>query len=132
MIGLVWLCIHCVCYAITLLLVAVYAGRFIEQRRANTYAVRIERIAKMEIQLGIGLDYGRDWLVSQPIMCKDYLMGLALDHNGAVERVCYGCNKKFRPHDEYHNWCGCYKNEPKLNHELSDRLCNTCYTGAIV
>lgn len=102
-------------------------ARFIHRVR-RTAKGRLERIARLELASKVGLYYGRDFVLSQPIaVTEDYMLALAKDGNGAVERRCWGCEKVFRPHTEYKHW---YRSDPD-DRELTLRLCSGCFAGAV-
>lgn len=82
---------------------------------------RMERIARLELELGVGLVYAMDWLRSQPSrVTVPYMQRLADEGNGSVERRCWSCDKTYRPGEHEH-----YYREPRDN-AIPDRLCPKC------
>jgi hypothetical protein len=130
--GLVFLALHLIGYACSALVAALTLSLWLEHRREESAEQQLERIAKLELKTGVGLDVGREWLLSQPIQAMPAsLRQLAEEGNGAVTRKCWDCEKEFRAHDEHDNWGGFYPHRHKPDKELAGRLCATCYAGAL-
>lgn len=95
---------------------------------------RLERIARLEMSLGMGLQWDgtRELVAATPIAVRsDIYKKLAEEGNGAVSRACWGCEKDFKPHSEYAYGAAWYQLKDGPDFALISRLCPRCYEGSL-
>lgn len=111
---MIWMLAHIVGYLTSTRLLVAATARHIQLRRARSHDRCLERIARLEIELGIGLDWGREFFETRSTPEHEY-----------ARRQCWMCKNAYEPSDYPYLSYG--RNRPPLRDALlRSHLCAAC------